>query len=222
MTNHSNLLKMGALLLVLVMLAAAIVATCEAVEYGLGCSFPMESEEFTCDDSLLGDRRSVYRTYLNGCNRFFGQVACDQEESRRLQDNSIKPQSMVNFTEVGFQKTRAPTQVYDMIRRHWEAHKLDNQTEWWPKKLPRNNYWAATPHVTNFLVDGYGLMERTLPIMKKVMEDWTRVEQRATNMYGIRIYKNGTIITPHVDRYPLVISVIINVDQDVEEPWPLE
>jgi len=29
-------------------------------------------------------------------------------------------------------------------------------------------------------------------------------------------------LTPYVDRKSLVSSVIINVDQDVDEPWPLE
>ena len=29
-------------------------------------------------------------------------------------------------------------------------------------------------------------------------------------------------MAPHVDRLPLVSSAIINVDQDVDEPWPLE
>lgn len=41
-------------------------------------------------------------------------------------------------------------------------------------------------------------------------------------MYGIRVYKEGAILAPHVDRLPLVSSAIINVDQDVDEPWPLE
>ena len=26
----------------------------------------------------------------------------------------------------------------------------------------------------------------------------------------------------HIDRDPLISSCIVNVDQDVEEPWPLE
>jgi hypothetical protein len=30
------------------------------------------------------------------------------------------------------------------------------------------------------------------------------------------------MLAPHVDRNPLVSSAIINVDQDVDEPWPLE
>merc|ERR1719412_122050 len=41
-------------------------------------------------------------------------------------------------------------------------------------------------------------------------------------MYGIRVYTEGAILATHVDRMPLVSSAIINVDQDVDEPWPLE
>lgn len=43
-----------------------------------------------------------------------------------------------------------------------------------------------------------------------------------TSLYGIRVYKSGSILAPHVDRLPLVTSAIINVDQDVDEDWPLE
>jgi prolyl 4-hydroxylase len=42
------------------------------------------------------------------------------------------------------------------------------------------------------------------------------------SLYGIRIYTRGSILSPHVDRLPLVSSAIINVAADVEEPWPLE
>jgi hypothetical protein len=30
------------------------------------------------------------------------------------------------------------------------------------------------------------------------------------------------VLATHVDRLPLVSSAIINVDQDLDEPWPLE
>lgn len=36
------------------------------------------------------------------------------------------------------------------------------------------------------------------------------------------MYQQGSVLAPHVDRLPLVSSAIINVAQDVEEPWPLE
>mmetsp|Transcript_56166 Transcript_56166/g.67385 ORF Transcript_56166/g.67385 Transcript_56166/m.67385 type:complete len:136 (-) Transcript_56166:129-536(-) len=41
-------------------------------------------------------------------------------------------------------------------------------------------------------------------------------------LYGIRVYGEGNILTPHVDDLPRVASAIINVDQDVDEDWPLE
>ena len=42
------------------------------------------------------------------------------------------------------------------------------------------------------------------------------------SLYGIRIYREGSVLATHVDRLPLVSSAIINVDQDLDEPWPLE
>jgi prolyl 4-hydroxylase len=42
------------------------------------------------------------------------------------------------------------------------------------------------------------------------------------SLYGIRVYTEGAILSSHVDRLPQVISIIINVAQDVDEPWPLE
>jgi prolyl 4-hydroxylase len=52
--------------------------------------------------------------------------------------------------------------------------------------------------------------------------DETKWTLSPTSMYGIRVYKTGSILAPHVDRLPLVTSAIINVDQDVDEDWPLE
>lgn len=48
------------------------------------------------------------------------------------------------------------------------------------------------------------------------------MEQKPISMYGIRKYTTGAILNPHVDRLPLVSSCIVNVAQDVDEPWPLE
>ena len=37
-----------------------------------------------------------------------------------------------------------------------------------------------------------------------------------------QVYKEGSVLLPHVDDVPLICSAIINVAQSVEEPWPLE
>ena len=57
---------------------------------------------------------------------------------------------------------------------------------------------------------------------KEVLEQWVGTELSPTSLYGVRVYGEGSVLAPHVDRTPLVISAIINVAQDVDEPWPLE
>ena len=54
------------------------------------------------------------------------------------------------------------------------------------------------------------------------MQEWISHEVTECSLYGIRVYTEGAILATHVDRMPLVSSAILNVDQDVDEPWPIE
>ena len=58
--------------------------------------------------------------------------------------------------------------------------------------------------------------------LRPIVEDWFGEEVTADLLYGPRVYKEGSIFAPHVDFLPYVVGVIINVDQDLEEPWPFE
>jgi len=58
--------------------------------------------------------------------------------------------------------------------------------------------------------------------VKPIIEEWTGKKLEATSLYGIRVYRDKAILATHVDRLPLVSSCIINVDQDTNEPWPIE
>lgn len=69
---------------------------------------------------------------------------------------------------------------------------------------------------------GPELQQKIWDMAVKTVEEWTGQKLTPTSVYGIRSYKNGAILAPHVDRLPLVSSMIINVDQDVDEDWPLE
>ena len=41
-------------------------------------------------------------------------------------------------------------------------------------------------------------------------------------MYGIRRYRNGSWLSLHVDRVDThVVSAILQIDQEVDEDWPL-
>jgi hypothetical protein len=59
-------------------------------------------------------------------------------------------------------------------------------------------------------------------VLHDSVEAWTGHRVVECSLYGVRVYKENSILATHVDRLPLVSSAIINVDQDVDEDWPLE
>ena len=69
---------------------------------------------------------------------------------------------------------------------------------------------------------GYALKQKLWNEAHDVIAEWTGQELTQCSLYGIRVYHEGSMLATHVDRLPLVSSAIINVDQDVDEPWPLE
>ena len=69
---------------------------------------------------------------------------------------------------------------------------------------------------------GYKLKKAIWGAARDTIQEWTGEELTECSLYGIRVYKEGAILASHVDRLPLVSSAIINVAQDVDEPWPIE
>ena len=70
---------------------------------------------------------------------------------------------------------------------------------------------------------GYHLKRRIWDAAHQTISSWTGGQDiTPVSMYGIRVYTNGSLLVPHVDRLPLVASAMINVAQDVDEPWLLE
>jgi len=61
-----------------------------------------------------------------------------------------------------------------------------------------------------------------LDAAKETLQEWTGEELEQCSLYGVRVYEEGAVLATHVDRLPLVTSAIVNVDQDVDEPWPIE
>lgn len=106
-------------------------------------------------------------------------------------------------------------------------HRLAREREVWSTGNIYVNHWKSPTYMvsvenTNLRGGGIGLKRKIWQAVQPVIEEWTGMELQPTSQYGIRIYTEGAILSPHVDRLPLVSSCIINVAQDVDEPWPLE
>ena len=134
----------------------------------------------------------------------------------------------VNYTDTGFKKIRAPEAVMKLIREHWEKNKEKKSQENWPMGNTYVNHWASPTYMVSVEdqnlrgTGGMRLKNQIWDAAKETIQEWTGMELKPTSMYGIRVYTEGAVLNPHVDRLPLVSSAIINVAQDVDEPWPLE
>jgi prolyl 4-hydroxylase len=106
----------------------------------------------------------------------------------------------------------------------------NSRQEIWDSSNTYVNHWQAPtsmldvsrddPNISNRLShqDRWDLVKG----IQAVLEAWTKSPLVLTSLYGIRVYHEGSILAPHVDRLPLVSSAILNIAQDVDEPWILE
>lgn len=111
------------------------------VEYGVDVSFPMHYSEVSTNypwlehnmdpskpvpdkykgmvQQPLGDKQSFYKEFLKGCTEAFGKKGsrCIQTELDRIAMTLRQPQSMQNYTKVGYKKIKAPLNVWKLIKK---------------------------------------------------------------------------------------------------------
>ncbi len=93
--------------------------------------------------------------------------------------------------------------------------------------LSTANHWTSPTRVANIedaqlRGGGSRLKQAIWDAAKETISEWTHATLHESSLYGVRVYTRGSVLSPHVDRLPLVSSAIICVDTDLEEPWPLE
>ncbi len=228
-------------------------------EYGIDMSFPissidalstnypwlphnMNANEDTPEEykgmpvQILGNRREIYDTYMEGCKEYWGKEfghrgegakACTSFERSRFRHNLDQPHSMVNYTSLGYKKIKAPKDIFKLISNFWRANRHDQEEEEWSDGNSFVNYWDTPSTMVsvsnkNLVGGGSKLHDMIWNVTSDIISEWTGQKLVGSSVYGIRVYKEGAILAPHVDRLPLISSAIINVDQDLDEDWPLE
>jgi len=224
----------------------------ETVSYGVDISFPIHHANVSTNYAWLphnvdpinnptpeqykdmpvqwlGDRQKGYNDFIEGCLNYYPKHkhACLQTEADRVEMSKRQPQSMQNYTDIGFKKIRMPHKLWGLLSDFWEKNKDKKTEEVWNKGNTYTNHWAAPTYmvsVENSSLRGGGsnLKQAIWDAARETIEEWTGEELTQCSLYGIRVYTEGAILAPHVDRLPLVSSAIVNVAQDVDEPWPIE
>jgi len=199
--------------------------------YGVDVSFPVHYKRLVPDigEDFMNKQYQIYNEFMDGCRKHYpdNPKSCDVTEQDRVDMSLRQPASMQNYTNTGFKKVKAPEHVFDLLTNYWQTHYDHRQQEKWPKGNTYVNHWSSPTYMVNVEEQslrggGYSLKQKIWQGVKPILEEWTGMELEESSMYGIRQYTDGAILSPHADRNPLISSCIINVDQDVDEDWPLE
>lgn len=199
-------------------------------DYGVDTSFPMHHPIKSNLKSVNPVKRMFaerYEEHINGCYKKFSFRECDANERARLEMSLDQPAHQHNYTEMGFKKLQAPEEIYKPLKEFFEANKARKKLEMWPRGNTYVNNWHTPTYMVNFedprfQPDGYQLKESTWNKVRPIIEEWTGTKLKPSSLYGVRIYENEAVLATHVDRLPLVSSCIIQIDQDIDEPWPIE
>ena len=215
-------------------------ATCTASSEGVPGTCTSDSSSQRLDSNTtahdnafwaITDTKLRYRYHQRQYNIFMAACRkasqyCRSQESLRLHMNKHQPASVYNFTETGFAKMKTPPLLWEIVNDFYQQNKDQAVIEWGKTINPYHNQWDVQTQIIRLdnatLGGGPELHSRISRVALPIVEQWTGQRLSPVSVYGVRIYPNRSILAPHVDRMPLVSSVIINVDQDVEEPWPLE
>ena len=67
------------------------------------------------------------------------------------------------------------------------------------------------------------LKTKIFDTVRPILEEWSGQALGPTSGYVIRVYKNDSFLRPHVDILQTpAVSAILQVAQDVDEPWGLQ
>ena len=135
------------------------------------------------------------------------------------------------YTKSGYLQLKIPTELYSAILEQKsktpqieECHEgnfgVMNCAFWDPNTnlfIPKNNTFLFTFQNSKQIQN---VLNRHL---KPILEGWTGVKLFGNGFfYGIRRYLHGSVLWEHVDKIPThIISAILQIDQKVNENWPL-
>jgi hypothetical protein len=157
----------------------------------------------------------IYNEFIQECNRAFSNdtttTFCDDNDELRMEMNAHQPSSVFNYTQQGYHKTRAPDKLYTLLRNFWDANRDKAEPEWSSVTVYQNSWKYNTEmvHVSQQRQGGSSKLSKAVyDTVQPLLEEWTGHYLDPVSLWGIRIYRNHSLLVPHVDRMPLIISAI--------------
>lgn len=127
---------------------------------------------------------------------------------------AIMAEHLPFFTKRGFDVVATPAPVHERLSEAYSVG-LSNAR---PEQSDANYLPAGDPDY----IDIGELAFEVGHLLHQMHEEWAGQQLELTASYGLRIYRRGQVLRWHADRAEThVISSIIHIDNESDEPWPL-
>lgn len=120
-----------------------------------------------------------------------------------------------NFTKIGYAVVATPSSVQDKL----------NATLFDALQSGRLASEGTVDQISGPVADMVPLGQlksEVLRTMQPTLEAWAGVSLLPSMAYGLRLYREGNTLTMHTDKLEThVVSAIVHVNREVQEPWPI-
>ncbi|MCP4959091.1 MAG: 2OG-Fe(II) oxygenase [Actinomycetia bacterium] len=132
------------------------------------------------------------------------------------QQNELAATYMPNFTPQGFELALLPASMYLRLREFVDQGIGSAGPEF---EADEDIYLDGHP---DFLALDPQLADDVIAELKPMHERWAGVPLEESAIYGVRVYRDGHRLLPHVDRIEThVISSVVHLMHDTDTPWHL-
>ena len=140
------------------------------------------------------------------------RIQSSQERWDAAMNLAVSGLLVKNFTSIGYEVVKTPKHVHDKLNatlvKGFDQQRTEHKVD------------QISGEVAGF-VDLGRLSNEIMEDLRPMHEEWSSTKLRASNAYGLRIYRPGNTLTMHTDKLEThVISAIVHVDRDAE-PWPI-
>lgn len=194
----SNLYIYRSLIALLLLCYFALECIGDEDSHGTDVSWPMQHHP--PNSNFV--RSEVYESFMKDCAKRYAADLCEQNDRDRINLNARQPALQMNFTNTGYAVVSVPPQAREILERFWRTNGEGNkflQREYWEHGSIYTNHWESPTYQVEFPEgdDRQIVMEQ----VQSVLETWSKTPLVPTSTYGVRVYTNGSILSPHIDRY---------------------
>jgi hypothetical protein len=135
----------------------------------------------------------------------------------------VQSRMMPAFTPHGYEIadfTQLRPELWQQLRANYEKHVMD------PVAFDKMSFEGIESSAGALRPKFYyqeALNAQLLESLRPELEKWSGIELQKGRAYGVRVYQNYSTLVLHVDKPEThVISCIVHIGHDLDEPWPLQ